>query len=540
METKDDYFDVQAIARVTLETLKRLSREGKNLNMEELAVSLGASKELKMLTGHSPNADNFLKNEMLRLKKELGTLKTQYDKVDTKRRELAGQLDIAEGRNARHKTFIQQALPPLMQLARSRENPHLYKPLDHITDLLKNNAPTDELENALQSLKDVAFRAELDKVDGGTSDLKKSRIFNIFKRRGNSSQSDPVSHFKDAYTDIVEELRLNLDQAALDELAQITIRLSDVRQLDDFFPIRQKLLQLLKEYISRISTERKQAAAFIYEVGERLSEVEEQMLRSIAAAHESRNASARLTNTIEKEIDDFHETVDFTQTLEELKSRIIDKISAIKKVIESSRKEDISRNTQADSEVSILKKNLERMKGEIKSAKDRSESLEAELLTDPLTQAYNRRAYDHRIVDELKRYQRYKTQFSMLMLDVDHFKNINDQYGHSVGDLCLKEIINRIRLILRETDFLARYGGEEFVIILPETGKNGARKAAEKIRTHIEKTEFLHKGEQVKVTISLGGTEIRTKDKTAEDMFERVDNAMYQAKQSGRNRVVML
>lgn len=540
METKEPQSILHEIAALTLEAFNRHSRSGGPLDVETLTASLSANEELKGLAGPASTAEKFLKKEMLRLKKELEALQGQYKKIDAKRRELAGQLDKAESINNRNDDFIRQAIPALAELARSGGGRKLHEPLDLITEILKTRAPFDRLETAFQQLKETVFRDELKKEDIKTSPPRASGILNLFKRRSPSEATDPVSHFRDTYTDIVEELRLNLDQAALGELAEIKSRLSGMLQVEDFLPIRRKLLVLLKNFISRISSEQKQAATFIFEVGERLLEVERQMLRSITVARESRDASTRLTNTIEKEMNAFHETVNLTKSLEELKSSIMDRISSIKKVIENSRREDVTRSTRADKDVAVLKDSLDRMKNEIKSAREHSQALQAELLIDPLTRAFNRRAYDQRIGDELERFHRYGGIFSMLLLDVDHFKDINDRYGHAVGDLCLKEIINRIKPLLRKPDFLARFGGEEFIIILPGTERDGARKAAEKIRMHIEKTEFLHKGENVKVTISLGAAQVRPSDKTDKEIFERVDKAMYKAKQSGRNKVVVM
>ena len=477
---------------------------------------------------------------MLRLKKELEQLTHQYKKASAHRREMAAQLDAAENQSTQGNAFIQRAVPALIQLVRTGDNRQLYDKLDRIKALVKKTAPLDQLEDAFQQLKEVAFRTELKKSDKKPSSGQTPAIFGLFHRQAPDGQSNAIEHFKETYLAIVQELRLNLDQTALGELAGIESRLQGVLQLEDFFSIREDVLVLLKSYISRISIERKQAAEFILEIGNRLVEVEHHLLQSLVVAQESRVARTQFTDTIEKEMTVFQEAVDLTRSLEDLKSKVVASISAIKKAIEESRLDDSSRHKQSDRQVAVLKKNLDRLKGEIKSARHRSETLEVELLSDPLTRVFNRRAYDQRIEDELKRHHRYKTVFSMLLLDVDYFKQINDRYGHSVGDLCLKEIINRIKPLLRETDFLARFGGEEFVIILPETGYDGASETAEKIRAHIEKTDFLHKGEHVKVTISLGGTEVHFSDKSGEKIFERADKAMYQAKQSGRNRVAMI
>jgi diguanylate cyclase (GGDEF)-like protein len=123
-----------------------------------------------------------------------------------------------------------------------------------------------------------------------------------------------------------------------------------------------------------------------------------------------------------------------------------------------------------------------------------------------------------------------------VLLDVDHFKKLNDQYGHRAGDKCLREIINRVKSCTRSTDFIARYGGEEFVIVLTGTNKEGAYVVAEKVRRVIEKTRFSFQDKTLPVTISLGVSEISPEDKDVDSVFARADNAMYRAKGEGRTR----
>jgi diguanylate cyclase (GGDEF)-like protein len=177
------------------------------------------------------------------------------------------------------------------------------------------------------------------------------------------------------------------------------------------------------------------------------------------------------------------------------------------------------------------------MKKDAVSAKERSKLLEEELLKDPLTGVFNRRAYDRLMEQEFSRYTRYGTVFSVILFDVDHFKRINDTYGHATGDTCLTEILKRVKPALRETDLLARYGGEEFIILLPETDSTSASRVAEKLRQIVENIDFIHKGKQVKITISLGVTEASPSDKSHQEIFTRMDQAMYEAKHAGRNRV---
>jgi diguanylate cyclase len=173
----------------------------------------------------------------------------------------------------------------------------------------------------------------------------------------------------------------------------------------------------------------------------------------------------------------------------------------------------------------------------IESLKKQMEKIKKEVVIDPLTRAYNRRALDERLGQELQAFQRYGQPVSMVMVDIDHFKKINDNYGHRTGDGVLRILSEVMKKEIREVDFLARYGGEEFVIILPHIVYALALEVAGRICTKVAASRFAFKGEPFTVTISAGVGTLREKD-TIESFINRVDQALYQAKRQGRNRVV--
>ena len=154
---------------------------------------------------------------------------------------------------------------------------------------------------------------------------------------------------------------------------------------------------------------------------------------------------------------------------------------------------------------------------------------------DTLTNLYNRRALESFFHQELNRVRRYNQNLSVLMLDVDFFKKVNDQYGHKVGDEVLKRLSATFKDELREVDIAARYGGEEFVILMPETDKNIAFKVATRLRQKSEQLSFSVKG--LHVTISGGISAAPTDGDQIHQLIEKADKAMYQAKQKGRNRI---
>ncbi|MBW4055695.1 MAG: GGDEF domain-containing protein [Proteobacteria bacterium] len=162
--------------------------------------------------------------------------------------------------------------------------------------------------------------------------------------------------------------------------------------------------------------------------------------------------------------------------------------------------------------------------------------LEQETITDPLLGIFNRRCLDRRMQEEVLRAQRYRLDLAVLMVDIDNFKQVNDTWGHQVGDLVLQHLTQILADALRQTDVLARFGGEEFVILLPHTPEREANKLAERLRTAVEQTP-LHRIPELRVTVSIGSACLLPDGDTAYSLLERADKAMYWAKREGRNRV---
>lgn len=158
--------------------------------------------------------------------------------------------------------------------------------------------------------------------------------------------------------------------------------------------------------------------------------------------------------------------------------------------------------------------------------------------TDRKTKLYNHGYFQNKLIEEINRAERYHTDLSLLMLDLDHFKRINDTYGHMFGDEVLIGTAKTLKQQLREFDIPARFGGEEFAIILPETNANEARIVAERLRKSISLREYYASGEKVRITVSIGIARfIHNRQMTEDILIEHADKALYNAKQTGRNRV---
>lgn len=181
-----------------------------------------------------------------------------------------------------------------------------------------------------------------------------------------------------------------------------------------------------------------------------------------------------------------------------------------------------------------LKSDLEDAKKEIELQRDQMAACMQEARTDPLTNLPNRRALEYEMVRVVAQHRRTSLAFCMIIFDIDHFKRVNDQYGHMVGDQLLKCVSRRLESLFRHTEFIARYGGEEFVAILPKTTLEEACKAADRVRLESARSPYKVGELDLAVTFSIGVKEA-TRGETEKDVFQKADKALFAAKNGGRN-----
>jgi diguanylate cyclase (GGDEF)-like protein len=190
--------------------------------------------------------------------------------------------------------------------------------------------------------------------------------------------------------------------------------------------------------------------------------------------------------------------------------------------------------TEADARVAEL------FAGQVAIALDNSrhvEAMEKLAVTDELTGLYNRRAFDGMGAKEVERARRYKRPLSLILFDIDHFKDVNDSYGHPVGDHVLQVLTRLVTKTTRSTDIVCRFGGEEFIVLMPEAGREEGLAMAERLRQEISRMTIVTAGGTLSLTVSLGLAELLPEDESLENLIARADRAMYQAKAAGRNTI---
>ena len=209
--------------------------------------------------------------------------------------------------------------------------------------------------------------------------------------------------------------------------------------------------------------------------------------------------------------------------------KLMESLKAVASGVRGSVENLRSHQKSAVSQLSASHAEIERLKGELKRRQE-------EAIIDELTAIYNRRAFNKRLKEEIARLARYKTPFSLIIFDIDHFKRFNDTCGHLAGDEVLRTVAEVVGKATRQTDFLARYGGEEFAIIAANTSIQSAAVVAEKVREKVAEIQFVYDGKSISVTISLGVAECATRDSSA-SLIKRTGACLYSAKAGGRNKV---
>lgn len=529
MATIQDPAIFKKLAGLTVEALKTLSGKGEKLTPDSLFDVLSEMPEAGALL--SDSGSEAMKAINYDLKEEVKRITGQKSK-------LLAELDSIEGKALENEKSYRRMLFFFSGSLVDHVDGDMNDEVRKFKGVLKKNAAIDVLDTVFDNVKNISFQDEVEASEKN-NEKGKSFLSGILKGKSVADvENKYIDQFRETYQEIIDTLGLDLGEKFLGKLLDIGKRINTSRTIDDFQTLRTDVLSLLHDYIGTVTTEREYVADFVKDIGAKLISFEGILISAFENTEAMFSSNTEFTSILEGELGNMTEALQLSTTLEELKTAISSKLDIMAISVSEKNKRDTILRDKLDHDIELMQNDFENMKSEAIEAKKKAEQLEKEVVTDPLTGAMNRRAYDKRIKEELIRFARYKRVFSMLLFDVDHFKNINDTYGHAIGDKCLQVIIERAKPLLRETDMLARYGGEEFIVLLPETDKDGAVEVAEKLRKTVESVEFIHRKEIVKITISVGVSEVSETDKLPVDLFGRVDKAVYEAKDTGRNKVV--
>ncbi|MDF0733538.1 diguanylate cyclase [Pseudomonas entomophila] len=275
---------------------------------------------------------------------------------------------------------------------------------------------------------------------------------------------------------------------------------------------------------------------YLQQLNERL-ETFQSHLQEASAGHADNTSAARdLDNQLREQVDGLQSSVQGAADLDSLKHILENRLEGLLGTMDEHQHERDRREQELAGRLQGLAERVASMEQEALGYREHLEEQRQKALVDPLTGLPNRAAWSERVEQEVLDWQENGGHLAMAILDLDHFKRINDSYGHLAGDKVLKIVAEQLRKRLRGRDFIARFGGEEFVLLLPQTSPPAALQVAEALRAAVEACPFHFKGERVVITTSIGVSAFRTGER-GDQVLKRADEALYRAKDLGRNRV---
>lgn len=318
------------------------------------------------------------------------------------------------------------------------------------------------------------------------------------------------------------------------EAGELANELAASTQQDAWVGAVEQISDMVIASLRHAEQEAQLAQAFLSDLTAQLEVLDEHLSGEGKRRDDARTQAERLGETVQAEVGNLACGAAQASSLENLRQSLAGALQRIQHHVEQHLAREESQRRAAELRETELSAALRRLEEEAYDLKLKVASTQQMALRDALTGLPNRRAYDERLAHEYARWRRFREPLSLVVWDVDNFKQINDRYGHKAGDRALQLIANVLQRRLRETDFIARFGGEEFVVLLIGAGLTEALKVAEQMREAVGRAGLHSNNEPVPISISGGVSEFREQDET-EAVFQRADKALYQAKSAGKN-----
>jgi diguanylate cyclase len=447
-------------------------------------------------------------------------------------------------------------------------DPELDQCLDRVREAIRARADGKRLEQLVDEVHKTAARAE---EGGATSETARflthllneltlpATLHPAAQALKTSLRGDPQGHaLDDARSKIVALLQNALASAAEDlsginevlqqlleklsfppeihaELEMVKSRLEQPISPNEIDGVLRAITDLILGMRARVEEQHAETEGFLVAVTQRLQELDAYFEHSNSARSESTRERQELQGSVSAEVQGIRADVSGASELSQLKTALATRLDTLHGRVETFLLAEEARNRNAEQEVGRLGKQLRELELETDTLRGKLKHQRDQALRDALTDVFNRFAFEERATREVARWKRYQEPLSLLFWDIDHFKAINDNFGHQAGDKVLRAVAGVLRSNVRETDLVARYGGEEFVILMPNTAGDAALEVANKLRCILAETSFHYRDARVKVTASCGVAEFSGAD-TLETVMRRADDALYQAKHGGRNR----
>ncbi|MBO0496098.1 GGDEF domain-containing protein [Pseudomonas sp. Marseille-Q1929] len=345
------------------------------------------------------------------------------------------------------------------------------------------------------------------------------------------SYSSVAKHIEDTLLGLLEDL--SLPERHRPQAEAMRERLAHGLNWYELLPILDDLAVLM---LAITDSGQHEFEAYLKQLNERLEAFQGHLQVASDGHADSRDAARELDTQIREQVDGLQSSVQEAADLDSLKHVLESHLEGLLGTMDQHQQQRDQREQEVAARLKGLAERVANMEQEAQGYREHLEVQRQKALLDPLTGLPNRAAWSERLDHEVNAWHQRGNSLSLAMLDLDHFKRINDGYGHLAGDKVLKIIANVLRKRLRPTDFIARFGGEEFVLLMPDSSLADALAVGEVLRAAIEACPFHFKGEPVTVTVSMGVAQFLPGERS-DLALKRADAALYRAKAAGRNQV---
>ncbi len=320
-----------------------------------------------------------------------------------------------------------------------------------------------------------------------------------------------------------------------DKICTVQAVLQEELSVDALLSAYQTVLTLVVENLVH---EKSSAREFIAALNETLSAVGDITSAMQLRSDKCFTDKLRLNGTIENHVDNVDLSLHVINDIDKLKAQVGNQLKELRKALAQRELLEREDKAQLKNSIQLMEQQLNKLTNEVVDYKDKLHEQQRSTLTDTLTQLPNRAALEERMAFEYQKLQRNGGELWIVVADIDHFKNINDSFGHSTGDKTLQVIARALKGAIRDSEFVARYGGEEFVLLLPGILESDIEFILNRVRERIKSIPFKFKKQRITVTLSMGAAKV-CKQENIESTFDRADAALYRAKQQNRDRVVI-
>lgn len=347
------------------------------------------------------------------------------------------------------------------------------------------------------------------------------------------AEAPPAESYQAQLFDLLSEVEFSGNSA--ETLQQVKTALQKPQSLETLMAISLKVMRLI---FNSVNEERKSAQSFLQQLNASLESVNCILGNTVSASNYFTEQRSELNKQLKLDVSDISNCVHGASELFELKETVGHKLEQLGSTLEqhillqNQERENFSKNTtEVEAKLRETEAEVEHYKRELAQQKFRS-------LQDSLTKLPNRSAFEERLNMEFLRWQKDQTQLTVAIVDVDFFKGVNDNFGHTAGDKTLQVIAGTLNKALKNDGFVCRYGGEEFAIIFC-LDENRVKEAMELAREKVANIPFKFRTDDIRITVSAGIASFQNKSDTTSSVFELADKALYQAKETGRNKVIL-